>query len=261
MNFLSLSLASRSIVSCALSVSVADRIATTLRLLALLGAGGPARRPSRPATASRRARSRASGRRRRTRRTPSATSSSIFALRIVGARAPCPRRRARRRAGRPPGAGSPRRTAPRHAGPSDGRIVAPGGARRRRTRRAASRADSERERRRGEACARSVREIARNGASNVRATRSARNTIRPIDGSQNTDHLQGKRANRSRKVGHLTTIVLQSGTKWGTLLSRSRSGVAGLLPLRHLGSTDHPYGHAPWPFTAPSNTRSTRRTG
>src|SRR3954449_8856769 len=36
----------------------------------------------------------------------------------------------------------------------------------------------------------------------------------------------------------MTTIVLQSGVKWGTFPSRSRSGVAGLLPLRHLGSTD-----------------------
>src|SRR3954452_4778660 len=36
----------------------------------------------------------------------------------------------------------------------------------------------------------------------------------------------------------MTTIVLQSGTKWGRFPSRSRSGVAGLLPLRHLGSTD-----------------------
>src|SRR3954471_18940871 len=41
-----------------------------------------------------------------------------------------------------------------------------------------------------------------------------------------------------RKVGRMTRIVLQSGRKWGTLLSRSRSGVAGLLPLRHLGSTE-----------------------
>ena len=40
------------------------------------------------------------------------------------------------------------------------------------------------------------------------------------------------------KVGQVTTIVLQSGGKWGTFLSRSRSGVAGLLPLRHLGSTE-----------------------
>src|SRR5215216_2847041 len=36
----------------------------------------------------------------------------------------------------------------------------------------------------------------------------------------------------------MSTIVLQSGLKWGTFSSRSRSGVAGLLPLRHLGSTD-----------------------
>src|SRR5262245_3139723 len=36
----------------------------------------------------------------------------------------------------------------------------------------------------------------------------------------------------------MSTIVLQSGLKWGKFSSRSRSGVAGLLPLRHLGSTD-----------------------
>src|SRR3954449_9813264 len=36
----------------------------------------------------------------------------------------------------------------------------------------------------------------------------------------------------------MTRSVLQSGGKWGTLTLRSRSGVAGLLPLRHLGSTD-----------------------
>src|SRR5215210_8049241 len=36
----------------------------------------------------------------------------------------------------------------------------------------------------------------------------------------------------------MTTIVLQSGVMWGTFISRSRSGVAGLLPLRHLGSTE-----------------------
>ena len=49
----------------------------------------------------------------------------------------------------------------------------------------------------------------------------------------------------------MTTNVLQSGTKWGTFLVRSRSGVAGLLPLRHLGSTRPPsrfaIRHAPWP--------------
>src|SRR4051812_17350417 len=64
-------------------------------------------------------------------------------------------------------------------------------------------------------------------------------------------------------VGRMTAIVLQSGGLWGTLAVRSRSGVAGLLPLRHLGSTDSfaLAGHEPWPFTALSNTRSTRRTG
>src|SRR3954451_2182099 len=36
----------------------------------------------------------------------------------------------------------------------------------------------------------------------------------------------------------MTTIALQSRMKWGTFNPRSRSGVAGLLPLRHLGSTD-----------------------
>ena len=36
----------------------------------------------------------------------------------------------------------------------------------------------------------------------------------------------------------MTTIVLQSGTQWGTFPVRSRSGVAGLLPLRHSGSTE-----------------------
>src|SRR3954451_23574918 len=65
-------------------------------------------------------------------------------------------------------------------------------------------------------------------------------------------------------VGDRTRNVLQSGTVWGTFPSRSRSGVAGLLPLRHLGSTE-PFApgwtHEPWPSTAPSNTRSTPRTG
>src|SRR3954464_6867309 len=65
-------------------------------------------------------------------------------------------------------------------------------------------------------------------------------------------------------VGDRTRNVLQSGTVWGTFLLRSRSEVAGLLPLRHLGSTE-PFApswtHEPWPSTAPSNTRSTRRTG
>ena len=66
----------------------------------------------------------------------------------------------------------------------------------------------------------------------------------------------------SRMVGQMTTNVLQSGLKWGTFSSRSRSGVAGLLPLRHLGSTEPfaPAGHAPCPFTAPSITRSTPST-
>jgi hypothetical protein len=51
-------------------------------------------------------------------------------------------------------------------------------------------------------------------------------------------------------VGQMTTIVLQSGMKWGRTLMHSRTGVAGLLPLRHLGST-HPtlrpdaIGHGP----------------
>ena len=31
--------------------------------------------------------------------------------------------------------------------------------------------------------------------------------------------------------------MLQGGTKWGTTHAHSRTGVAGLLPLRHLGST------------------------
>ena len=34
--------------------------------------------------------------------------------------------------------------------------------------------------------------------------------------------------------------MLQSGTLWGTFHSRSRSRVAGLLPLRHPGSTELP---------------------
>ena len=38
-------------------------------------------------------------------------------------------------------------------------------------------------------------------------------------------------------VGRATTNVLQGGTEWGTVPLYSRSGVAGLLPLRHLGST------------------------
>jgi MraZ protein len=42
----------------------------------------------------------------------------------------------------------------------------------------------------------------------------------------------------------MTTKVLQSGRKWSTTLSHSRTGVAGLLPLRHLGST-HPAASAP----------------
>src|SRR3954467_5734684 len=42
------------------------------------------------------------------------------------------------------------------------------------------------------------------------------------------------------KVGDDAGSVLQSGAMWGTFLVRSRSGVAGLLPLRHLGSTDLP---------------------
>src|SRR5918996_2370015 len=36
----------------------------------------------------------------------------------------------------------------------------------------------------------------------------------------------------------MSIFVLQSGTVWGTLHLRSRSGVAGLLPLRHPGSTE-----------------------
>ena len=63
---------------------------------------------------------------------------------------------------------------------------------------------------------------------------------------------------RSSFVGRMTTFVLQSGMKWGRTLMHSRTGVAGLLPLRHLGST-HPRPtrferHGPWPFTEPSNT-------
>src|SRR5687768_14513162 len=67
-------------------------------------------------------------------------------------------------------------------------------------------------------------------------------------------------------VGHPTTFVLQGGMKWGRTHVHSRTGVAGLLPLRHLGST-HPTPttdserHGPWPSTEPSNTPSTRRTG
>src|SRR5918995_4048435 len=38
----------------------------------------------------------------------------------------------------------------------------------------------------------------------------------------------------------MTTIVLQGGMKWGTTSMHSRTGVAGLLPLRHLGSTQLP---------------------
>jgi hypothetical protein len=41
-----------------------------------------------------------------------------------------------------------------------------------------------------------------------------------------------------RSVGRRKRNVLQSGGEWGTLPLRSRSGVAGLLPLRLLGSTD-----------------------
>src|SRR5687767_4599471 len=37
----------------------------------------------------------------------------------------------------------------------------------------------------------------------------------------------------------MTTIVLQSGMMWGRNTMHSRTGVAGFLPLRHLGST-HP---------------------
>src|SRR5829696_399435 len=42
----------------------------------------------------------------------------------------------------------------------------------------------------------------------------------------------------------MTTIVLQSGMKWGTTRTYSRTAVAGLLPLRHLGSTRHTLRHA-----------------
>ena len=35
-------------------------------------------------------------------------------------------------------------------------------------------------------------------------------------------------------------VVLHCGRKWGTTPGHSRSGVAGLLPLRHLGSTRLP---------------------
>src|SRR6476661_1040827 len=42
-----------------------------------------------------------------------------------------------------------------------------------------------------------------------------------------------------RGVGKMKRIVLQGGRKWGTVAPRQteRTVVAGLLPLRHLGST------------------------
>ena len=68
--------------------------------------------------------------------------------------------------------------------------------------------------------------------------------------------------------GHLWEEMCKSGCVVGEsgIERRYRTGVAGLLPLRHLGpnllsrhgTTDRA---TPWPSAAPSTTRSTRRTG
>ena len=55
--------------------------------------------------------------------------------------------------------------------------------------------------------------------------------------------------------------VLQSGGKWGTVASHSRTGVAGLLPLRHFGPNSSSELHEHWLSAATSTTRSTLRTG
>ena len=71
--------------------------------------------------------------------------------------------------------------------------------------------------------------------------------------------LRGDRGLFAGEVGRMWTIGLQCGRKWVKFAARYRTGVAGLLPLRHLGPQNAE--RIQWPSAAHSSSRWTPRIG